>query len=60
MSKNKKRTGMSFTSLLLIVLITLKLMNYIHISWWWVFSPLWIPALIVIILAIIIYILKYR
>ena len=36
--------GISFAGLLAIVFITLKLTNYITWSWWWVLSPLWIPA----------------
>ena len=34
--------GVDFCGLLTIVFITLKLMNYIDWSWWWVLSPLWI------------------
>jgi len=35
-------------TLLTIVLIILKVMDIITISWWWVFSPLWLPLAIVI------------
>lgn len=34
--------GISFTGLLTIVFIIMKLMNYITWSWIWVLSPLWI------------------
>lgn len=34
--------GISFTGLLTIVFIVLKLCNVINWSWWWVLSPLWI------------------
>lgn len=35
-----------------------KIYNKIDWSWWWVFSPLWIPAALVIIALIVILILK--
>jgi uncharacterized membrane protein len=36
-------SGVSFTSLLLILFIGLRLTEHINWSWWWVLSPLWIP-----------------
>ena len=33
-----------FCGLLTILFIGLKLTHYIDWSWWWVLSPLWIPA----------------
>ena len=36
--------GTSFTGLLTIVFITLKLLGIINWSWIWVLSPLWIPV----------------
>lgn len=38
--------GIGFPGLLTIVFIVLKLTGYIAWSWWWVLSPLWIPAAI--------------
>lgn len=35
-----------------------KIFDKIDWSWWWVFSPLWIPMLLVIVLLLIILILK--
>ena len=35
-----------------------KIYDKIDWSWWWIFSPLWIPALLVIIVFLIILILK--
>ena len=46
--------GIGFCGLLALIFITLKLMNYISWSWWWVLSPLWMPAAIVFVLAFII------
>ena len=37
-----------FCGLLCIVFVTLKLTGHIDWSWWWVASPLWIPAAIVV------------
>ena len=53
MSKNDKTTiqfgGTSFTGLLFLVFLTLKLTNVINWSWWWVTAPLWIiPSAIII------------
>lgn len=50
--------GIGFCGLLTIVFIVLKILGYVTFSWWWVFSPIWIPAIIIvaIILAIIIFV----
>jgi hypothetical protein len=50
--------GIGFTGLLTIVFIVLRLIPYgdghiINWSWWWVLSPLWINALIMIAAVII-------
>ncbi len=50
--------GIGFPGLLFIVFLILKLCHVIDWSWWWVFAPLWISAIIgilVIILAFIFY-----
>lgn len=54
---NKVSGGIGFTGLLTIVFITLKLMNVIDWSWWWVLSPIWIsilsvPAILLLILLV--------
>jgi len=52
-----KETGLSFTTVLLIIFIVLKLVGSIAWSWWWVLSPLWIPVafwLIIIFIGLII------
>ena len=36
-----------------IILLVLKLAKYITWSWWWIFSPFWIPALISIIIVVV-------
>jgi hypothetical protein len=50
---NKKRIDINFSGFLLILFVILKLTGAIEWSWLWVFSPLWIPyALILIVLLI--------
>ena len=53
---NNKQTsnGIGFTGLLTIVFIILKLCNIITWSWWWVLSPLWISAILWVILVVIV------
>lgn len=43
MANSTASGGISFSTLLLIVFIVLKLCKVIDWSWWWVISPLWIP-----------------
>lgn len=45
--------GIGFVGLLTIAFIVLKLLKVINWSWLWVLSPLWIAALLIIILIII-------
>ena len=42
-------SGIGFTGLLTIIFITLKLLGKIDWSWWWVLSPLWIGAVLVLL-----------
>ena len=51
--------GISFGSLLTLVFIVLKLTGVIGWSWVWVLSPLWISAIIILLLVIILHII-YR
>jgi hypothetical protein len=44
---NKKSGIIKFSTLLVIIFSILKLTNNINWSWWWVFSPYWIPCLII-------------
>ena len=38
----------SFCTLLTLIFVAAKLFKAIDWSWWWVFSPLWIPAALII------------
>lgn len=40
--------------LLTIAFVILKLCKVIDWSWWWVFSPIWIPLAIIVVLGILI------
>jgi len=44
----KESGGIGFLGVLAIVFITLKLVNVIDWSWWWVLSPLWGPVAVVL------------
>jgi len=58
MSKINIKLSNSFTHLLTVLFIGLKLTGYINWSWWWVLSPIWIPLVIALILCIILIIFK--
>ncbi len=46
-------SGTGFIGLLTIVFITLKLIEKINWPWIWVLSPIWITAVLIVLLAII-------
>lgn len=45
--------GVSFFGLLTILFVALKLTGYIAWSWWWVLSPLWLPAVVGVVLFVV-------
>ena len=45
--------GIGFFGLLSIVLIVLKLIGKITLSWFWCIAPLWMPAVVIILLFVI-------
>lgn len=49
----QKTGGISFLGLLTIVFITLKLLEKIDWSWWWVLAPIWLPIAIVLAIFIV-------
>ncbi len=58
--KEKQTTvngGIGFMGLLTIVFIVLKLLGIITWSWIWVLSPIWIDAILVVLLVIVLIIL---
>ena len=52
-NNNASSGGIGFVGLLTICFIVLKLIGIINWSWLWVISPIWISAIIVIVLAIV-------
>jgi hypothetical protein len=57
-STGSKTSGISLSSLLGTLFITLKLCGIITWSWWWVLAPFWIPLAIVIFIILVILTLK--
>lgn len=61
--KEKQTTvngGIGFTGLLTIAFIVLKLLGIITWGWVWVFSPIWIEIILVILLLAVLIILGRR
>lgn len=53
MSNNNSSGGIGLGEALAIVFITLKLVDVIDWSWWWVLSPIWIPWGIVLAILVL-------
>ena len=47
------RSGMSFSSVLTLIFVVLKLVGVIDWSWIWVLCPIWINVIIIIIIVLI-------
>ena len=47
--------GISFSVILFIVFLVLKLTNIIDWSWWWITALLWLPAGVCILILVIAY-----
>lgn len=52
--------GVSFSGLLTILFVGLKLAHVINWSWWWVLSPLWIEAALLIIVICVVMLFQER
>jgi len=56
MSDNSsKKSGLGIGSILFLIFLTLKLGGWGIVatwSWWWIFSPLWIPIAIILLIII--------
>jgi hypothetical protein len=50
-----KPPKISFIGLITLILILLKVTNYIDWSWWWVLSPLWGSILLMLLLSVAIH-----
>ena len=56
MSENKSEGGFGIGVILFLIFLVLKLGGWGVVatwSWWWIFSPLWIPASLILIVYII-------
>lgn len=47
---NHSSGGVGIVGLLTVLFVGLKLTNFIDWSWWWVLSPLWISAGLVLVI----------
>ena len=52
--------GVSFSGLLTILFVGLKLAHVINWSWWWVLSPLWMEAALLIIVICVVMLFQER
>jgi len=52
-SNTSSSSDIGFTGLLTVLFVALKLTGYIAWSWWWVLSPLWIGAAVVVAFLIV-------
>jgi hypothetical protein len=59
MSDNSSSSGgVGFFGLMFLILMTLKLTNYIDWSWWWVTAPLWGGFVLIFLIALIVVFVK--
>jgi hypothetical protein len=49
MQNNTYTVNVGPTTVLFIIFLVLKLTHVISWSWWWVFSPIWIPAALAVL-----------
>ena len=56
----KESNNNHFVELLIVLLIVLKITGRVSISWLWVFAPLWIPAVSLVVLLFLYFILFGR
>ena len=51
--------GLSFTQILALIFIVLKLTDCITWSWLWVLSPLWIPVAFILGLLVVVFVVYF-
>lgn len=59
-SNSSSSGGIGFVGILTIVFIVLKLIDKIDWSWWWVLSPMWISASLVILVVVAVVLFNSR
>lgn len=50
---NSNSSGVGIMTITFLILLILKLFGVINISWWWVFSPLIIEVILVVLFVLI-------
>ena len=50
--RNYVASGVSASFLLFLTFLVLKLTGVISWSWWWVFAPIWVPYLLIVLVMI--------
>ena len=53
-------TGMSFTSVLTLIFIVLKILGVIEWSWVWVLSPLWVSMIVFLAIVMILAAIEFK
>jgi len=53
-SSDSGSCGIGFCGLLTVLFIGLKLTDYIDWSWWWILSPIWMPVILIIFIAMLV------
>lgn len=56
----KSTVSVGFSGLLFLLFLGLKLGHVISWSWWWIFSPLWLPLALVLIIFLFVIIFFHR
>lgn len=54
----RQQRGPDYMMIVFIIFLILKLTNNITWSWWWIFSPFWIPAAIAVALVVLVAVQK--
>ena len=52
MKNQASSNGLGLGSVLVMIFLVLKLCGLISWSWWWVFSPVWIPLSLVLLFVV--------
>lgn len=52
-------SGLGLSSILTIIFVLCKLFGVIDWSWWWVFSPIWIPLTVILVGVLIWFIIMF-
>tara|TARA_R100001591_G_C4272518_1_gene162836 strand:- start:194 stop:400 length:207 start_codon:yes stop_codon:yes gene_type:complete len=50
----KQHRGPDYVMIIFIIFLVLKLTNNLTWSWWWIFSPFWIPGVLALSIILIV------